>query len=54
MIKAIGAAHAVIRAKKRRDEPANVTVEVKRRRHMQQDGREARPDDKPDARGSRP
>lgn len=54
MINAISAAHAVIRAKKRRDEPANVTVEVKKRRRVQQDGREARTDDKPDARGSLP
>jgi len=54
MIKAISAAHAIIRAKERRDTPANVTVEVKKRRRVQQDGRKPRTDDKPDTRGSRP
>lgn len=54
MIKAIGAAHAVIRAKKRRDAPAPVTVETKKRRRAQHQDKEARPAEKLDARGARP
>ena len=54
MIKAIGAAHAVIRAKKRRDAPAHVTVEIKKRRRAQRQGKEARTADKSEVRGARP
>lgn len=54
MIKAIAAAHTVVRAKKRGHETAHVTVEIKKRRRAQHQGKEARPGDKTDARGARP
>lgn len=54
MFRAIAAAHAVVLAKKRGHESAHVTVEIKKRRCAQQQGKAARPGDKPAARGSRP